>query len=73
MQHSPLELKPDLAEANRRWEAFYAGEIIDRPVVCVTAPRPGSARLPAPTYHDRVHLDLDVLVDRELSRAQATH
>lgn len=72
MEPAPLALKPDIAEASRRWEAFYAGEVTDRPVVCVTAPLPGSARPPAPTYHDRVHQDLDALVERELARAEAT-
>jgi hypothetical protein len=25
-----LELKPDLAEAARRWDAYFAGDLIDR-------------------------------------------
>jgi hypothetical protein len=45
-QPASLSLKPDLAEAAHRWEAFYAGEIIDRPVVCVTAPGDGRAPVP---------------------------
>jgi len=64
--------KPDIAEAARRWGAFYAGEIIDRPVVVVTAPRNGC---PAPlpiTYADKVFGDLEVVLDRALANAGAT-
>lgn len=35
------ELKPDYEQACRRWEAFWQGEIIDRPVISVIAPRDG--------------------------------
>jgi 5-methyltetrahydrofolate--homocysteine methyltransferase len=69
----PLLYKPDLAEAARRWEAFYAGEIIDRPIVCVTTPREGK-RMPAPiSYRERVYGDIDTVVNRALSIAGATY
>lgn len=35
------ELKPDYEQACRRWEAFWQGEIIDRPVISIIAPRDG--------------------------------
>lgn len=70
---APLSLKPDLADAAQRWAAFYAGEIIDRPVVCVTAPQPGAKPPPGSSYHDRVFLDLDELVDRMVRGAEATY
>ncbi|MGE5220803.1 MAG: hypothetical protein ACM3PY_00100 [Omnitrophica WOR_2 bacterium] len=70
---SPLKVfKPDIDEAARRWQAFYAGEIIDRPVVVVTSPRPGVTR-PAPlTYTDKVFGDLDWIVEQGLKRAETT-
>lgn len=69
----PLEYKPDLAEAARRWEAFYAGEMIDRPVVCVTAPREGFERPPGRwRYRDRVFGDLDAVIGHALLGAEAT-
>ena len=34
-----LAHKPDFSEAVRHWEAFWAGEIIDRPCLHVTAPK----------------------------------
>ena len=67
-----LEFKPDLAEAGRRWDAYSAGEIIDRPIVCVTAPRQGVERGPGTHYHDRVFLDIEEVVQRQLRALEAT-
>jgi hypothetical protein len=73
MKPAPLTYKPDFAEAARRWEAYYAGEIIDRPIVCVTAPRDG-VKAPKPiNYHERVHGDIPKLVNRALAAAEATY
>ena len=63
---------PDLADADRRWQAYYAGEIIDRPVVCVTAPRDGYNQPIPLNYHDKVFGDLDQVVERGLEAAEAT-
>ena len=71
--YKPLALKPDMAEAARRWEAFYAGEIIDRPIVCVTAPREGHTPAPAITYQERAFGDVDALIDHALAAAEATY
>ena len=71
-QPAALSLKPDLAEAARRWEAFYAGEIIDRPIVCVTAPRDEAGPRAAITYWERAHCDVDALIDHALACAEAT-
>jgi hypothetical protein len=68
----PLALKPDLAEAARHWDAFYASEIIDRPVVCVNAWR-GDARPPGASYRQRVLGDMDRSIDMELARAEAIY
>ena len=40
-----MTYKEGLAEAQRRWDAFWRGEIIDRPCMLVLAPR---EKLPAP-------------------------
>lgn len=69
----PLAFKPDLAEAARRWQAYYAGDLIDRPLVVVTAPRAG---FPAPrriTYEERVKGDIDAIVAQALANAEATY
>ena len=74
MPPKPLSLKPDLDEADRRWQAFYAGDLIDRPIVCVTAPADGHHEIPQRVgYHDKVSGDLDEVIDRALAAAQATY
>jgi len=47
---SPLSLKPDFHEAAARWEAFWAGEMLDRPPVIITCPEPGAEPGKRPTY-----------------------
>lgn len=68
-----LTYKPDLADAAKRWEAFYAGEIIDRPILCVTAPRDGRKVPASPSYRARVHDDIDQVIDRAMAVAEATY
>lgn len=34
-----LQYKEQMAQTAERWEAFWAGEVLDRPLVCVTAPK----------------------------------
>jgi len=70
---APLAFKPDLEDAARRWEAFYAGEIIDRPVVCVTAPKEGKEGAPGSDYYERVHGDMRDIIVRALVSAEATY
>jgi len=69
---TPLALKPDLADAAKRWNTYLAGEIIDRPLVMVTAPTERSEPVPATTYRDRVFGNLNELVDRALMVAEST-
>lgn len=70
----PLTLKPDLAEAAQRYEAYYAGQIIDRPLVQVTAPRnPQFRDWYSPTYRDTVYGDMDTVLDRVLESAENTY
>jgi hypothetical protein len=69
----PLSLKPDLADAARRWEAYYQGEIIDRPVVYVTAPRTPGQPGRMPWYHELVFDPIDAVIDRGLASAGATY
>jgi 5-methyltetrahydrofolate--homocysteine methyltransferase len=70
----PLELKPDLADAAERYDAFYAGEIIDRPLVQVTAPlRKGVSPWHERSYHDLVLGDMDATLDQVLEQANNTY
>ena len=38
--------KPDLDEAKRYWRAFWEKEVLDRPTMCVTAPKDGTEYKP---------------------------
>jgi len=67
-----LEFKPDFADAARRWEAYWEGEILDRPLVLVTAPRDGVHAPDAPTYRDKVFGSIDDVIERNLAIAEAT-
>ncbi len=70
---APLKtFKPDLDECARRWQAFYAGDLIDRPPVVVTAPRHGYAKATPITYKDKVFGDIDRAIQRGLDRAATT-
>jgi hypothetical protein len=69
----PLSLKPDMEDAARRWEAYYQGEMMDRPVVVVTAPRPERLQVKAPWYHDFVFGDIDEVIDRALASAEGRY
>jgi hypothetical protein len=70
----PLEFKPDLADAARRYEAYYAGEIIDRPLVHVTAPRDRDFRdWYERSYWDCVYGDMGETLDRVLESATHTY
>ncbi len=70
---APRAFKSDLDEACRHWEAYCAGEILDRPIVCVTAPREGVQGAPGATYHDRVFGDMDDVIHRDLCNAAAEY
>ncbi len=72
-QDNPLAtFKPDIAEAERRWQAYYAGDLIDRPPVCVTAPRDGFGPILPITYHEKVFADIDAIIQHAWQNAQAT-
>jgi hypothetical protein len=70
---APLLYKPDLEDAAKRWDAYFAGDLIDRPIVCVTAPKPGVERKPGSNYRDKVFGDMNDIVDRALHNASATY
>jgi hypothetical protein len=69
---APLAFKPDLEDTVRRLEAFYAGDLIDRPVCMVTAPREGYKPVPGRNYRAKVFNDLDDILDNTLAGAEAT-
>jgi len=68
----PLELKSDMADAARRWEAFWQGEMLDRPLLWLTCPKENYHFKPASTYHERNLGDLDDILDRALHNLHGT-
>lgn len=68
-----LSTKPDLEDAARRWAAFLAGDLVDRPIVMVTAPLPNAPRGPEITYRDQQYGDIDALLDRVVAGAVGTY
>ncbi len=69
----PLEFKPDLDEAARRWDAYWVGDIIDRPVVHVSAHWPDRKGRVGSNYYDCVYGDMDRVIETALLNAWATY
>lgn len=71
----PLAFKADMPEAAKRWEAFYNGDLIDRPVTLVFARKKGFENRPSyhSRYQDRVLGDMDAVIDRVLQHAEANY
>jgi len=73
MHDNPMAtFKPDIVEAEQRWQAYYAGDIIDRPPVCVTAPRNGYDNAAPITYQEKVFGDINQLIKHCWQNAEAT-
>ncbi|MBI3991356.1 MAG: hypothetical protein HY350_04315 [Candidatus Omnitrophica bacterium] len=72
LQAYSLEFKPDIKEAAKRWDAFHAGGIIDRPVVCVVTPREGCPATRGASYREKVQGDMDKIVGKAIDMASAT-
>ena len=68
-----LTLKPDLAEAEKRWLAFWEHELIDRPLCAVTAPRDGVARAAFPPYMAGAREAFGPVAAQALAAAEAVY
>ncbi len=68
-----LEFKPDFADAQRRWDAMWKHEIIDRPVIHITAPKNPDKKSPNVPYLAGCHEDLDTVVANVVERAANTY
>ena len=65
--------KEDWEEARRRIEAWWAGEVLDRPLIQVTAPKPGERRIPPPADLYQQWLDVDYVVAAAEERMRLTY
>lgn len=68
----PLEFKDNFDDAVRRMEAFWAGEIIDRPACGITAPRPGKQSMPGTVYMEGAREEFAPIIQRALHNASCT-
>lgn len=72
--YEALEFKPNYRETIKRYEAFWNGGMIDRPIVNVTAPNPKYRDAPYHTdnYYTRMFGDLDTITAQIISNAHKT-
>lgn len=70
-----MEFKEDWEEAKRRFEAWWAGEVIDRVAIQVTAPREGAIRkdVPPPPSLEARWTDVDYVLACAEERFRTTH
>lgn len=60
MDRIDLQLKENALDAFARLDAFWQGEMIDRPIVCVTSPAgTAAAEYYDDNYYARIHADLE--------------
>ena len=64
--------KPDFPEAARRWRAFHAGEIVDRPLLIRTIPKPDRRPPPPLTHRGRFNAAPEAIVDRHMEQVEST-
>jgi len=60
-----LLYKPDLEEARKHWQAFWAGEIIDRPCARIVAPSDPAAPVSPPSSLQHPDSDLDEVLQAQ--------
>ena len=66
-----LEFKPDFHEALTRWEAFWAGEVLDRPCIMMSCPQDGQEVPPGPAYMAGHDGNFRPVIDQVLERNAA--
>ena len=67
-----LEFKPDIAETQARWTAFWKGEHLERPLLSIVLPKPGVEPIEKPAYTAGADGDFEPVIDQLLAWA-ATH
>ena len=69
-----LEYKPDFEKARKRMEAFWNGEILDRPLINITSPNGKKPRhIPPPDTMEKKVLDFNYRLDAEEEKIRCTY
>lgn len=68
-----LKFKPDFADAQAHWRAFWNKEIIKRPCIAIKAPRDGAKRAPRPPVQYLPGIDFGNLLDQAEANMAATY
>ncbi|MCY3021599.1 MAG: hypothetical protein NTW87_21505 [Planctomycetota bacterium] len=68
----PLESRPDLDEVAQRWDAFWSGRPLDRPMILAAIRKPGAPPAEKP-YPVRPELDIEPVIDQVLAWADGHH
>jgi 5-methyltetrahydrofolate--homocysteine methyltransferase len=66
-----LEFKPDFEAAKRRWLAFWAQDVIDRPCCIMLAPRDGATPASPPPYMSGAREEFGPVIERVLAHAES--
>ena len=70
---SVLEFKPDFEDAKRHWAAFWQREIIDRPLIHITAPKDPDKKTPPAVYMEGHDGNFETPIANMLERAANTY
>lgn len=65
--------QPNIAEVAARWDAFWQGEMIDRPVLLSSCPKPGAAYEGGDCYRARAFDPMEPQIERVLYNASQTY
>ncbi|HHX39320.1 MAG TPA: hypothetical protein GX715_05085 [Armatimonadetes bacterium] len=68
-----LSFKPDFEEAKQRWLAFWEGEMLDRPVCNMLAPKDGHHYVPTPKYMAGAREAFDTVIPQVLAHAESIY
>ena len=63
-QDLTLEFKPDAEEAAKRWDAYWQNELLERPLLMISAPREGFQPMSGVGYRDKLYGNPKDIVDR---------
>lgn len=65
--------KPNIEQSAKRWDAFWQGELIDRPILLGSHPKDKSKPYHYHTYKERTFGDMDKLTREVLENAENTY